>query len=425
MRVKLLLAAACWWSLEVNAFQLAMTAAHKARRASNAPGNLFVDESCIDCDTCRWMAPETYQRVDHASVVSKQPSTQDELRSAYRAMVSCPTGSIRLERPDPMIKEVLADFPLAVDEQRLPGVYHLGFHSKDSYGGTPWLIAREQGGVMVDSPRYSSKLAAAITTMLGGAPAYMLLTHELSCDHIAASLSAASHQRPHAADDIADHAKWAAAFPTMKRIMHTGDIGKYRSVKPGVIEIELSDSNADRYIACYNGDKRAVWELAPDLLVIHTPGHTEGCVSLFFDSSSNSSSSSSGSTSSSSTSSSSSSSTSSSSSNSSESGSTAAASSKGEGVLFTGDHLAYSHSRSALTGFPGYNRAGLLRQADSIAVLAGSNSSSDSKSDAPNWLWVLPGHGRLTSFSSAAERSAAVRAAADALRADAQRSGRH
>eukprot|EP00953_Heterococcus_sp_UTEX-ZZ885_P011946 6892-Heterococcus_DN1.PRE.2 len=370
------------------------------------------------------MAPETYQRVDHASAVSKQPSTQDELRSAYRAMVSCPTGSIRLQRPDPMIKSVLEDFPLAVDKERLPGVYHLGFHSKDSYGGTPWLIVKEQGGVMIDSPRYSSKLAAAITTMLGGAPAYMLLTHEQS---------AASYQRPHAADDIADHAKWAAAFPTMKRIMHTGDIGKYRSVKPGVIEIELSDSNADRYIACDNGDKRAVWELAPDMLVIHTPGHTEGCVSLFFDSSSNSSSSSSNSSSgntdssssssSSSTDNSSSSSSSSTSSSSSESGSTTATTiSKGEGVLFTGDHLAYSHSRSALTGFPGYNRAGLRKQADSIAVLAGN--SSDSKCDAPNWHWVLPGHGRLTSFSSAAERSAAVHAAADALRADAQRLGR-
>jgi ferredoxin len=91
MRVNLFFAAACL-SLEASAFQLAMTAANKARRASNAPGNLFVDESCIDCDTCRWMAPKTYQRVDHASAVSKQPSTQDELRSAYRAMVSCPTG---------------------------------------------------------------------------------------------------------------------------------------------------------------------------------------------------------------------------------------------------------------------------------------------------------------------------------------------
>jgi hypothetical protein len=200
-----------------------------------------------------------------------------------------------------MIKSVLADFPLAVEEQRLPGVYHLGFHSKDSYGGTPWLIVREQGGVMVDSPRYSSKLAAAITAALGGAPAYMLLTHEVR--HILKCLQTVSlqcrmcfdsacYERPHVAsheslmmsvkafslakvslpalalinlytlccnplcasqDDIADHAKWAAAFPTMKRIMHSGDIGKYRSVQPGVIEIELSDSTADRYIACDNG----------------------------------------------------------------------------------------------------------------------------------------------------------------------------
>lgn len=96
MRVQLFLAAATACSLffDAGAFQLAMTASagHKARRASNAPGNLFVDESCIDCDTCRWMAPDTYQRVDHASVVSKQPSTEHELRAAYRAMISCPTG---------------------------------------------------------------------------------------------------------------------------------------------------------------------------------------------------------------------------------------------------------------------------------------------------------------------------------------------
>jgi glyoxylase-like metal-dependent hydrolase (beta-lactamase superfamily II) len=149
-----------------------------------------------------------------------------------------------------------------------------------------------------------------------------------------------------------------------------------------------------------------VWELAPDLLVIHTPGHTEGCVSLFFDSSSNSSSSSDKSNSH----------DSSSSTSASDTATTAATASKGEGVLFTGDHLAYSQSRSALTGFPGYNRAGLHKQADSIAVLA--------TSDAPSWLWILPGHGRLASFSSDAERCAAVRAAADALRADAQRLGR-
>src|SRR5205807_1309544 len=32
------------------------------RRPENAAGDLFVDSSCIDCDTCRWMAPATFAR---------------------------------------------------------------------------------------------------------------------------------------------------------------------------------------------------------------------------------------------------------------------------------------------------------------------------------------------------------------------------
>ncbi|MEO1181696.1 MAG: ferredoxin, partial [Cyanobacteria bacterium J06636_28] len=34
----------------------------KARRTENVEGDIFVDTSCIDCDTCRWMAPEVFGR---------------------------------------------------------------------------------------------------------------------------------------------------------------------------------------------------------------------------------------------------------------------------------------------------------------------------------------------------------------------------
>ncbi len=30
------------------------------RRSENVQGDFYVDSSCIDCDTCRWMAPEIY-----------------------------------------------------------------------------------------------------------------------------------------------------------------------------------------------------------------------------------------------------------------------------------------------------------------------------------------------------------------------------
>ncbi|XP_015064361.1 uncharacterized protein LOC107009532 [Solanum pennellii] len=29
----------------------------EARRPQNVSGEFFVDHTCIDCDTCRWMAP--------------------------------------------------------------------------------------------------------------------------------------------------------------------------------------------------------------------------------------------------------------------------------------------------------------------------------------------------------------------------------
>jgi hypothetical protein len=52
---------------------------------------------------------------------------QAERRAAIRAMVSCPTGSIRMATGDRLVKDVIAhDFPAPIHEAELPGVYHLG-----------------------------------------------------------------------------------------------------------------------------------------------------------------------------------------------------------------------------------------------------------------------------------------------------------
>lgn len=67
---------------------LASAGVNKLRRPSNAPGNLFVDESCIDCDTCRWMAPSTFAR-DSKSYVKNQPVDQKEQLLALSAAVAC------------------------------------------------------------------------------------------------------------------------------------------------------------------------------------------------------------------------------------------------------------------------------------------------------------------------------------------------
>jgi formate hydrogenlyase subunit 6/NADH:ubiquinone oxidoreductase subunit I len=45
----------------------------KKPRAQNSAGNLFVDESCIDCDVCRWMCPSVFSRIGVKSAVYFQP----------------------------------------------------------------------------------------------------------------------------------------------------------------------------------------------------------------------------------------------------------------------------------------------------------------------------------------------------------------
>jgi hypothetical protein len=163
-------------------------------------------------------------------------------------------GSIRLETPDPLVKAAAATFPLAVDPVTLPGIYHLGYHSEDSFGAAAWLIAPASAaatadsasasassdsalagassgpgasngfnlggssrggggnghsssghtgggggggfGVMVDSPRYCHALADGVRAALGGAePRYMVLSHEVSgrVSHAVLSVTPSTH----------------------------------------------------------------------------------------------------------------------------------------------------------------------------------------------------------------------------------------
>jgi ferredoxin len=94
--------------------------ARAASRASeNAPGDLFVDDSCIDCETCRIVAPGVFVRSGRLgqSIVARQPLAPEEALRARMALVSCPTSSIGSESkvdlhdavaalPDPIEGEV-------------------------------------------------------------------------------------------------------------------------------------------------------------------------------------------------------------------------------------------------------------------------------------------------------------------------------
>jgi ferredoxin len=58
------------------------------------PGDFSVDSTCIDCDACRQIAPETFRDAGEASIVHHQPITKDETKRALMALVACPTAAI-------------------------------------------------------------------------------------------------------------------------------------------------------------------------------------------------------------------------------------------------------------------------------------------------------------------------------------------
>ena len=72
----------------------------KKRLDSNVQGNFFVDATCINCDTCRQLAPRSFEEVGEFSAVTAQPEGDERLHQAYQALLACPVGSIGTERSD-------------------------------------------------------------------------------------------------------------------------------------------------------------------------------------------------------------------------------------------------------------------------------------------------------------------------------------
>ncbi|MGB5769308.1 MAG: MBL fold metallo-hydrolase, partial [Crocosphaera sp.] len=171
-----------------------------------------------------------FHRDGNQSAVYHQPTDKTERVEAFEALLSCPTASIgTVEKPD-NIKEVHQKFPLPIVEN----VYHCGYHSEKSFGAASYFIKREQGNILIDSPRFSPPLVKQLEAM--GGIKYLYLTHK---------------------DDIADHEKFAQHF-SCERILHVDDITE----KTQGIEIQLS------------GEQPI--EFTPDLLIIPVPGHTKG-----------------------------------------------------------------------------------------------------------------------------------------------------
>lgn len=66
------------------------------RLPDNASGRFYVDRECTDCDTCRCIAPDLFDRNDDKgySFVARQPVTEDEEELMYEAMDCCPADAI-------------------------------------------------------------------------------------------------------------------------------------------------------------------------------------------------------------------------------------------------------------------------------------------------------------------------------------------
>jgi glyoxylase-like metal-dependent hydrolase (beta-lactamase superfamily II)/ferredoxin len=205
------------------------------KRPENVSGDFFVDSTCIDCDLCRQIAPDTFVRTGEQSVVYNQPVTYEAEFAALKALVSCPTASIgALGTHD--TKAAVRAYPELVAEN----VFFCGFSAESSYGASSYFIKREEGNILIDSPRFARPLVKQIEEM--GGVKFLFLTHR---------------------DDVADHEKWSAHFQA-ERLMHSDDIG--RSTKE--IERALTGNEAI--------------QLDEEILFIPTPGHTRGHTVLLY-----------------------------------------------------------------------------------------------------------------------------------------------
>lgn len=207
--------------------------------AENVPGDWYVDLRCIDCGTCRQLAPTVFGEFAAYAGVVKQPANEVELRQAAQAAVSCPSGSIgsRARSDQALIKDAVQDFPL----EMLPGIYYCGFAAEESFGASSWLIQHPDGNWLIDAPRYVKHLVDAIEAL--GGIRWIFLTHR---------------------DDVGEASRFAEHFGA-ERIIHSYE----KSAQP----------DAENFL---KGTAPIPW--GEDFLIIPTPGHTRGhCVLLYKD----------------------------------------------------------------------------------------------------------------------------------------------
>lgn len=205
------------------------------RLEANLPGEFFVDSTCIDCGTCRQVAPETFAAGRDASYVCRQPNSEAEAHRARMALIACPVAAIGTETKHEL-GHARAAFPELLDEC----VYYCGWASEASYGARSYLIVRPGGNILVDSPRYASSFVDRIEAL--GGVRWMFLTHR---------------------DDVADHRLFQTHFGC-ERILHRDD------VTSGTRDVEIKLHGTEPIA------------LDDEVLFIPVPGHTIGSTCLLY-----------------------------------------------------------------------------------------------------------------------------------------------
>lgn len=204
------------------------------RNSQSAPGDWYIDTACIDCGASRHVAPELIVERNGKSVFARQPVSSDEQLAAWRAVLVCPTASVRSEtkqaRPHGAI------FP----QQMTDGVWRCGFNARASFGANSYFVKRETGNLLVDSPRYSAELVKWFDE--AGGIAHILLSHQ---------------------DDVADADKYAKQFAAR-------------------VWIHRDDSSAAPY-ATDHFEGAFPHNVAPGMVAIPVPGHTRGSVAYLLE----------------------------------------------------------------------------------------------------------------------------------------------
>jgi glyoxylase-like metal-dependent hydrolase (beta-lactamase superfamily II) len=203
-------------------------AVRRERNPASAPGDWYIDNRCIDCAASREVAPELIVRRHGKSVFVRQPASEEEEVAAWRAVLVCPTASVGTEthrvQPPDLFPQELA-----------PGIYRCGYNAPSSFGAHSYFARRDQGNLLVDSPRYVKKLAQKLEAL--GGIADILLTHR---------------------DDVADAERYARHFGARVWI-HEHD----RSAAPYATSV------------LRGAEPKPIRDR---LLAIPVPGHTRGSV---------------------------------------------------------------------------------------------------------------------------------------------------